>query len=296
LNVTIVPRYSLIADTYFWLRGPCDGGPADLLRDKIAAVIGRLPRQAATVIDPIMASHGGDLRAPVSPLAALPASELAAADDALQPFLGARLSQLVTELAGYLAASAAPPASRRSVAEGAIGGLDLPALASAVEMVATVLGFVFPAGAELPISVTLVADGVELGGVTGDVSDRQPACFVSVAPHPGSTLAEVIVHEATHAIDILCDSGSSLVHQLRREAGAHPQLWHATFFLAAAAAVRRHIESGHEDFGSTHGYYAKVPAIISELQDRGIAARISGAANGTVLKRQTPPSTTGARR
>jgi hypothetical protein len=97
--------------------------------------------------------------------------------------------------------------------------------------VAAALGLESAAEAELAIEMTLVADGIALGGLTGELHNGQPACFAAVRGYCGSTLAELIVHEATHALDILNPVSDSLVQRLRAEPGADPQLWHATFFL-----------------------------------------------------------------
>lgn len=277
MRVRIRLDYSELADTYFWLRGRADreaaeGGPVDQLRRRIAAVYAGLPRRADILLDPMVASQPPD--EVLAALIGLGPAELGELAAHLPGLDGNRLAQSVSELAHCLAAAPAPPADRRSSAEAAFASLDDAALGRAAASVADALGLAFPADAEITIPVRLVADGIPLGGVTGPTLAGQPACFAAVRGHEGSTLAELVVHEATHALDILSSAEDSLVQRLRGEPGADPQLWHATFFLAAAAAVRRHITADHQDFGVTHGYYQRVPTVVRDLIARGIASQL----------------------
>ena len=84
--------------------------------------------------------------------------------------------------------------------------LDLGALGTVCDWVADRLGFVLPG--PVTLTVTAVADGVPLSGVTGHLNGR-PWSFVSVVPHPGSTLAEMVVHETIHAMDLVRTSAVS---------------------------------------------------------------------------------------
>jgi len=161
-----------------------------------------------------------------------------------------------------------PPQERRTLVEAALAALDIAAVERGVEWAAAALGFDEPG--ELTIVVVVVADGVPLGGLTGARLDERPICFVNVAGQEGSTFAEALIHEALHAVDMSCDSQRSLVHRLRSETGATPQLWHVPLFVAAAEATRRFIAPDHLDFGDTHGYYAKVPRELAELRARGV--------------------------
>lgn len=74
----------------------------------------------------------------------------------------------------------------------------------------------------------------------------------------------------------LADVARAAAHD---EPGAHGQIWHATYFLAAAEAVRRCIDASHQDYGTTHGYYAKFPRVLATLESRGIPARFTALAD-----------------
>ena len=254
LTLDITLQYQVTADTFFWLREPCDGGAVDELRQEIAKIYSELPRWANVVLDPVVAGGPGLL---------LP-----------EDVEGIPLRSAAGKLASLLAQAPPVPAERRALVEEAISHLDPIELGAATEWVARRLGLEFPADTRLGIEVSVVAAGIALGGVTGE-RDERPACFVAVAAYDGSALgssmlAELIIHEATHAVDMWCPSLTSLVHRLREEPGASPQLWHATFFRYAAQAVRRRIDPGHRDYGETHGYYGRSPAVMATLAARGI--------------------------
>ena len=148
------------------------------------------------------------------------------------------------------------------------------AIESAIGWVSDALGFKYPAGTSLTIETYVVASGVPLGGLTGLRIDDSPVCFVAVRGQEGSTFGEALVHEAIHVLDMACESGSSLVARLRDQPGSSHQLWHVPYFIAAAEATRRFVDSDHKDFGDTHGYYAKVPHELARLEADGVVAAI----------------------
>ena len=252
LTLDVALHYHAWADTFFWLREPCDGGVVDELRREIAGIYVELPRWANIVLDPVVAGGPGLL------VDALP-----------EDVDGLPLRRTAGRLASLLAQAPPVPAERRALVEQAISDLDPIELGAATEWVAWRLGLEFPTPTRLAIDVSVVAAGIALGGVTGE-RDERPACFVAVANYNTSTLAELIIHEATHAVDLLCPSTTSLVHQLREEPGASPQLWHATFFRYAAEAVRRRIDAHHVDYGEMHGYYGRSSGVMATLAARGI--------------------------
>src|ERR1700735_4582432 len=131
MQVRITPRYSELADTYFWLRAPCDGGPADPLRSRVSALFESLPRHAFMILDPLMASQAGDPYALQSWLAAAGEGEMARLEAAVAPYLGTPLRELVAELSSCLAAAPAPPPARQADITAAIARLDVAGLRGA---------------------------------------------------------------------------------------------------------------------------------------------------------------------
>lgn len=237
VDVRLRIGYQEVADRYFWLR------------HRLAPIFDGLPPWANLVIDPVLA--GG--------LAAAPLPDECEG--------GAFRAAVDAGLAGLAAAPPVPP-GRREMVQAAALSLDGPRIEAAVSWAAGQLGLEFPPGCRLLVDVALVADGVPRGGVTGDRGDG-PACFVAVATYGPSTLAELVVHEALHAVDGTCPRPSAL-SRLREEPGASPQLWHALLFVAAAEAVRRFIEVDHQDFGTTHGYYRRAADAMAALAARGL--------------------------
>ncbi len=136
-------------------------------------------------------------------------------------------------------------------------------------------------GLELPdrdfeVPVFLVANAPEPGSITGRSRRLTTACFVSVGAYPGSTLLEVILHEATHALEVAAgpDSGSVLD---RLRAGLQAQgvkatdplmrdVPHTLMFVHSGETVRRALDPTHIDYGDSQGYYAKVPDVASVVR------------------------------
>lgn len=263
MRVRLDIGYDEEADRYFWLREPPDGSPVDEIRERVAAVFASLRPGAFMLLDPGMAGGPGG-----------PEGVLAAIPDLPEEVAGIRVREALTELASIVAESPSAPPERRSEVERELETLDVPRVERAVEWVAQALGFDLPSGVLL-VETKVVGGGVPLGGLTGGRIDDKPMCFVDVRRQTGSAFAEAVIHEATHVLDMGCPSDSSLVESLRRGADAElPQLWHATYFLAAAEATRRFVDPTHRDFGDTHGYYAKVPREMAALGERGIVTRI----------------------
>ena len=261
LQPRVTVQYDAQADTYFWLRQPVDGGEIDDLRRRVAAVYEPLPPMAFMLFDPAVA---GEPSGPNAVLAAIP--QLPAEVD------GIPVPHALGELARVLAASPAPPVERKARVEAALETLDVDAIGRGVAWSADVLGLSAATGEPEDVDVKVVADGVPLGGLTGARLDDRPVCFVNVARQGGSTLAEAVIHEALHAVDMSCRSDQSMLDRLRNEPWTGPQLWHVPLFVVAAEATRRFVDPSHVDFGDTHGYYAKVPSEIAELESRGLIA------------------------
>lgn len=248
-------RFDAAADRWCWLRGAPDGSAADEARARVAAVFEPLPRHAFLLLDPAVAALAGrpdELRS----RAALLPEEVA----------GVAARAALLEVAAILDDAPEPGPERARSVDEQLRRLDRAGLVRAAVRAATALGFW--AGDD-PIDVLAVHDGVPLGGVTGETLDDRPVCLVATAGLGPSTLAETIVHEMLHAIDIVDVEGTSLVDRLRGEAPDR-QLWHVPMFTEAAAAVRAEIDPAHRDLGTTGGYYSRVPKALAELRARGL--------------------------
>lgn len=263
MRVELRVTYQVESDKYFWLREPLDGGELDALRRQVAAVYADLQPRAYMMLDAAVAGEPQGARAVREAIPALP-DEIA----------GIAVRDALVKLADALAAAPPPPPDRRAVVQRALDSIDVERVEEAVSWVADTLGFVLPTDISLSVDVYVVAAGVPLGGLTGLRIDDSPVCFVQVRGQEGSTFAEALIHEATHALDITCDNDTSLLAQLRGVPGSTHQLWHAPYFIAAAEATRRFVDPQHEDFGATHGYYAKVPAELARLTEEGVVEAI----------------------
>jgi hypothetical protein len=93
-------------------------------------------------------------------------------------------------------------------------------------------------------------------------------CIVGVEEADDSLLAEMLVHELIHALDLATAGKASALNGLRArlaEAGLGPtdrasrDVPHTLMFVQAAATVRALLDPEHEAYGDARGYYARVP-------------------------------------
>lgn len=259
MHIDLRVTYEQEPDKFFWLREAADGSGIDALRQRVAALYGELSPRAFMLLDAAVAGETAGAEAVRAAIPTLP-----------EYIAGIPVRTALARLAEVLAEAPAPPAERQTLVEAALASIDKSKLEAAIAWVAEALGFRFGPDASLAVEVYAVASGVPLGGLTGFRIDDSPICFVSVQGQEGSTFAEVIIHEATHVLDVSCDSTDSLVERLRLAEPSLHQLWHAPYFIAAAEATRRFVDASHRDFGDTHGYYAKVPNELARLNDEGI--------------------------
>lgn len=260
MRTLLKASYEEEPDKYFWLREPPDGSAVDDLRHRVARVYSKLPHRGFTMM--LDAAIGGERLGGPAVVEAIPALP--------EQIGGIPIKRALTELTEILAAAPTPPPERRTLVERALSSVDTSGIEQAIAWVAGALGFEFDEEATVDVEVYVVAAGVPLGGLTGRRIDDTRICFVAVRGQEGSTFAEALVHEATHVLDAACDSQTSLIARLRNEPDSTHQLWHAPYFVAAAEATRRFVDSAHEDFGDSHGYYRKVPDEIAQLGERGI--------------------------
>jgi hypothetical protein len=120
---------------------------------------------------------------------------------------------------------------------------------------------------DLAIPCALVARMPKPGAITHRAAGGQGFCFVGVEGLTSSTLSEVVLHEATHALDVARDGDlfDSLRERLEAAGVARTdRLWrdapHTVMFCASAAAVRATLDPRHVDYGEQSGYFAKVGA------------------------------------
>ncbi len=121
-----------------------------------------------------------------------------------------------------------------------------------------------------PVPVYLVAEAPPPGGVTVRRRDGA-AAVVAVEDFTGSTLAEVVLHESIHVLDVETAGEPTVLNRVRAgllEAGAarsrprYRDLPHALIFVEAAEVVRRILDPAHRDYGETHGAYDRMKDAI----------------------------------
>ena len=111
---------------------------------------------------------------------------------------------------------------------------------------------------ERPVRVALAVEARRPGAWTVRGAGGEPVVFVGadVARGSASMLAEVTLHELTHAYD--GPGIDSVPNRIRAGLGARGigprdeamrRAWHTVFFVHAAETVRREIDPDHEDYG-----------------------------------------------
>jgi len=143
------------------------------------------------------------------------------------------------------------------------------------------------------VPVYLTAHGARPGAVTYFDDERRGVCFVAVAGRGESELFEVVLHEATHALDIAAGK-DSLLSELRDALGAagfdersrpFHDLPHLLMFLQSAESVRAVLAPEHEDYGITQGVYARMGPKSATLRER-FAAYAGGTLTAADLVRE----------
>jgi hypothetical protein len=136
------------------------------------------------------------------------------------------------------------------------------------------------------VPVYLVAD-VPAPGAFTHRGRGGAVCIVGVAETDDSLLAELILHELIHALDLAAPGGASVVADLRdglqaRGTGpsdpAYRDIPHTLMFVQAGETVRRLLDPEHEHYGDARGYYAKVPDAVRAVREpweQHLAAEIS---------------------
>ena len=117
------------------------------------------------------------------------------------------------------------------------------------------------------VTVYLVCDVPPPQGFTHRIRGGA-ICIISVQEEDESLLAEMLLHELIHALDLATSrQGSALVLLRERLADQgfdeSSRAWrdvpHTLMFVQAAATVRAVLDPEHKPYGEVRGYYAKVP-------------------------------------
>lgn len=98
-------------------------------------------------------------------------------------------------------------------------------------------------------------------------------CFVGTHGLGGAALAEVVLHEATHALDVAREGDVFDEFRARLESAGVARTdrrWrdapHTLMFCASASTVRAVLDRAHVDQGEKSGYYAKVGATAESVR------------------------------
>jgi hypothetical protein len=153
-------------------------------------------------------------------------------------------------------------AEHRDVIEQARNGLEkhlVPKQQEAFDFMLDSLGMKDP-GHSIP--VYLVAEAPDPGAFTYGRPGGGGICFVGVRELQGPMLHEIVLHEATHALDV-ASGGQNVFEELRamlEQAGVdrRDRLWrdvpHTIMFIQAGETVRRLLHPEHTHYGDG-GYY-----------------------------------------
>lgn len=120
------------------------------------------------------------------------------------------------------------------------------------------------------VPLYLVVEAPAPGGVTHRRRGGGGVCFIGTSDLKGSQLYEVILHEATHALDLATGDDHTVLNELReqlRQAGLSERdrefrdVPHTLMFVQAGETIRRVVDPAHKHYGEVSGYYQKVPLV-----------------------------------
>lgn len=126
----------------------------------------------------------------------------------------------------------------------------------------------------LALPVFLVGDAPWPGAVTVRGEDGRGVSFVGVSGLEGSQFFEIVLHEATHSLDLAAGENSAFA-ELRaalEQAGLDARdrrlrdLPHALMFVQSAESIRRVIDPAHVDYGEREGVYARIGADAESMR------------------------------
>jgi len=122
----------------------------------------------------------------------------------------------------------------------------------------------------LALPVYLVSEAPWPGALTVFGEQRQGVSFVAAGAGAGSTWLEIVLHEATHSLDVACGERSAL-GELREVLGKLPgprrgDPAHVLMFVQSAESIRRVIDPAHRDYGESEGVYTRLGAGVEALR------------------------------
>jgi hypothetical protein len=122
----------------------------------------------------------------------------------------------------------------------------------------------------LALPVYLVGEAPWPGALTVYGEQRQGVSFVAASAGAGSSWLEIVLHEATHSLDVACGERSAL-GELRETLGKTPgphrgDPAHALMFVQSAESIRRVVDPAHRDYGESEGVYARFGAAAEALR------------------------------
>jgi hypothetical protein len=125
---------------------------------------------------------------------------------------------------------------------------------------------------DVEVPVYLVVDSPYPHGFTHRIRGGPAVCFIGVTGFGGSQLFEVILHEATHALDVAGGGEGTVFADLEQRLAASGMkrrerpfrdIPHTIIFIHSAETVRRILDPTHQHYGEVGGYYDKVPDIAA---------------------------------
>jgi hypothetical protein len=269
---TIELRASPLVDLYYLVRAVADTAATAPELDGFGEAVAEARLMQAALGNPLrwgliegrLASCDNAAQA-VETFGALPESVAAGGDRAVPLREGAvRLARSLAAIERQFMAQVWPRHEREiAAARERLGASLLPKQAECFRFIEESFGM-----QPLPqaIPVHLVAESPAPHGFTHRTRGGA-VCFVGVRGTPAPLLAETVLHEATHALDVanktsaLADLGERLTTAgIAATDKRHRNAVHTLFFIQAAETVRRFVDPGHRDYGDEAGYYAKVRA------------------------------------
>jgi hypothetical protein len=167
-----------------------------------------------------------------------------------------------------------------------------------------------------PAQVYLVADAPPPGAYTSASRGIGVTSFVGVSGFPDSALAEVVLHEVIHALDLRTRGKPTALNRLR-EMLRHADLPsndplmrdipHTIIFVEAAETVQRLVNPAHEPYGHDHSFFDKAPEAAKRVLprwksyldgsitlDEALSAIVEGLGSKAESRTRRPPEAKGA--
>ena len=127
---------------------------------------------------------------------------------------------------------------------------------------------------ERTLNINLVADAPSPDASTSASRGIGVVSFVGVSNFSGSGLAEVILHEAIHALDLQTRGKPTVLNRLRqmiRDTGLQPNhplnrdIPHMVIFVQAGETVRRLIDPEYDPYTAAQSFYKRAPEAANRV-------------------------------